>query len=381
MSDQARPDEATSDPASSDPASSDPAHHRRGRSTRRIAAGAVLGALVALLLAVTLGRSGEEGPVPGLFRTDPGNRSATGGSTTTTTPPPFAAPAGTCLTWVEPDASDAERVDCAEAHLFEVTGTVTLTPDFPAGAAFPTDDTWRSLVTERCTPLATDYLGGRFDPFGRFTVGAIKPSAASWRGGDRDLRCGLQTVGRSGALFATLGSAAEQDQSDVHEPGTCLGNDGVGVGDPVDCAQPHAVEIVGVVDLAPAFPDASPDEAAQDGLLSEECTRLAAEFAGGPTVVADKALTVFWETLRVESWDAGSRKVDCRLGAFLPDRSGFAPVSGSVRGDVVIGTEPAPPIEPTQGPVPPTATPAPVTPAPATPAPVPAATPAPVPPG
>ena len=69
-------------------------------------------------------------------------------------------------------------------------------------------------------------------------------------------------------------------------------------------------------------------------------------------MVAEKRLIVFSETLRPESWDAGSRRVDCRLGAFLPDRSGFAPVTGSVRGEVLIGAEPAPPLERTQGPAP-----------------------------
>jgi hypothetical protein len=44
--------------------------------------------------------------------------------------------------------------------------------------------------------------------------------------------------------------------------------------------------------------------------------------------------------------------VDCRLGAFLPDRSGFAPVTGSVKGPVQIGKEPAPPAVPNPGPAP-----------------------------
>jgi hypothetical protein len=59
-------------------------------------------------------------------------------------------------------------------------------------------------------------------------------------------------------------------------------------------------------------------------------------------VAANKGLTLFWQTLRLESWRAGSTQVDCRLGAFLPDRSGFAPVTGSVKGPVQIGKQPAP---------------------------------------
>ncbi len=320
---------------------------QRSLSIQRIAAGAVLGALLALLLA-TLLSGGAGGPGTGLLAGDRGDDS----DATTPAAAPFEAPAGSCLTWTRGDASDAERVSCEEPHLFEVTGVVDLAPEFGRTATFPVDETWRTLVTERCTPLSAQFLGGRFDPFGRLSVGAIKPSEGSWRTGDRALRCGLQAVGRSGALYPTTGSAATQDQSDVHTPGTCLGLDGVGVGDPVDCAKPHSVELVGVVDLGAAFPGGYPDEVAQDKLLSEECNRLAAEYAGGPQVVAEKRLIVFSETLRPESWEAGSRRVDCRLGAFLPDRSGFAPVTGSVRGEVLIGAEPAPPLERTQGPAP-----------------------------
>jgi len=317
----------------------------RSLSIQRIAAGAVLGALLALLLATLLGR-GVGGPGTGLLAED---RSDDSGATTGAAAS-FEAPAGSCLTWTRGDASDAERVSCDQPHLFEVTGVVDLAPEFGRAVTFPVDETWRTLVAERCTPLSTRFLGGRFDPVGRFSVGAIKPSEGSWRSGDRTLRCGLQAVGRSGALYPTTGSATTQDQSNVHPPGTCLGLDGIGVGDPVDCAQPHAVEVVGVVDLGAAFPDGYPDEMAQDKLLSDECNRLAAEYAGGPQVVGEKRLIVFSETLRPESWEAGSHRVDCRLGAFLPDRSGFAPVTGSVRGEVQIGAEPAPPLERTQGP-------------------------------
>lgn len=325
-------------------AMSDLEERPRSLSIQRIAAGAVLGALLALLLAALLG-GGVGGPGTGLLAGDGGDSGAT-----TTAAAPFEAPAGSCLTWTREDASDAERVSCTQPHLFEVTGLVGLAPEFGRTATFPVEEAWRTLVAERCTSLSTQYLGGRFDPFGRLSVGAIKPSEEGWRGGDRELRCGLQAVGRSGALYPTTGSAATQDQSDVHPPGTCLGLDGVGVGDPVDCAQPHSVEVVGVVDLGAAFPAGYPDQVAQDKLLSEECNRLAAEYAGGPQVVGEKGLIVFSETLRPESWEAGSRRIDCRLGAFLPDRSGFAPVRGSVRGEVQIGTEPAPPLERTQGP-------------------------------
>ncbi|MGB9281812.1 MAG: septum formation family protein [Pseudonocardiaceae bacterium] len=314
------------------------AGHRASRSARRIAAGAVLGALIALVVVgVPAGKAA-------LLAVEPGLGAAPSAQ-------PLRAPVHTCLTWEKPDAADARAVSCGEPHLFEVTGTVDL-QDFDAGAPFPDPQRWQQLVTERCTPLTIQALADHFDPFGRFTVGVIKPSEAGWVRGDRTLRCGVQSAGRTGILFLTTGTVLAQDQSDVHPPGTCLGNDGKTVGDPVDCAGPHAIEVVGVIDLKGSFAKGYPDEAAQDRVLNTECTRLSKEFAGGPAVVANKGLTLFWETLRKESWQAGSTRVDCRLGAFLPDRSGFAPVTGSVQGPVQISKQPAPAAPRNPGPAP-----------------------------
>ncbi|MBV9140112.1 MAG: septum formation family protein [Pseudonocardiales bacterium] len=305
-----------------------PAGRRAHRSTWRLAVGAVVGALTVLVaLGVPTGTAAR-------LATGPGPASAPSAQS-------LRAPAHACLSWHKPDAVDAAVVSCAQPHLFEVTATLDL-QDFGAEAGFPDPARWQQLVAQRCTPLSTQALAHHFDPFGRFTVGAIKPSETGWLHGDRTLRCGVESVGRTGTLFLTTGSVLAQDQSDVHPPGTCLGNDGKVVGDPANCADPHAVEIIGVVDLKGAFPKGYPDETAQDQVLNTECTRLAKDFAGSPTVVANKGLTLFWETLRPESWQAGSTRVDCRIGAFLPDHSGFAPVTGSVKGPVEVGKQPAP---------------------------------------
>ena len=208
----------------------------------------------------------------------------------------------------------------------------------------PDDGRWRQLVRERCDPVVQQYLGGRFDPDGRFRIGALKPSPTKWSQGDRELRCGLQSASRSGALYPMAGKAVEQDQSAVHAPGTCLGIDGRTIGDPVDCAGPHAVEAVGVVDLARKFDDDEfPAVDAQDEFLQTECTKIATAYAGGDDVIGAKKLTVYWDNLTEDSWTAGTRRVNCNLAALLPDRSGFAPVTGSVRGPVTVGDTPAPP--------------------------------------
>ena len=308
---------------------------RRSPAPRRLGVGVLAGALTMFLVALLDTVTGAQVPVLGSFAALP---APAGQQEVVEMAPPPATP-GTCLTWSRPDASDTSVVDCTQTHLFEQAGTVTLSDQ----KDLPDDGRWRQLVRERCDPVVRDYLGGRFDPDGRYRVGALKPSPAKWDQGDRELRCGLQSASRSGALYPMAGKAREQDQSAVHEPGTCLGIDGRTIGDPVDCAGAHAVEAVGVVDLGDKFDDEFPAVDEQDEFLQTACTKLATTYSGGDDVIADKELTVYWDNLTEDSWKAGTRRVNCNLAALLPDRSGFAPVTGSVRGPVTVGDTPAPP--------------------------------------
>jgi hypothetical protein len=329
---------------------------RRGLAPRRLGAGVLAGALTMFVVALLDTVTGAQVPVLGSFAALP---APAGQEEIVEVAPPPATP-GTCLTWTRADASDTTVVDCGQTHLFEQAGTVQLTDQ----KELPDDSRWRQLVRERCDPVVRDYLGGRFDPDGRYRVGALKPSAAKWSQGDRELRCGLQSASRSGALYPMAGKAAEQDQAAVHAPGTCLAIDGRTIGDPVDCGGAHAVEAVGVVDLGAEFDDDFPAVDAQDEFLQTECTKIATTYAGGDEVIAEKKLTVYWDNLTEDSWKAGTRRVNCNLAALLPDRSGFAPVTGSVRGPVTVGDAPAPPASNTPEPGVPAQVP-PVEPAPA----------------
>src|ERR1700738_424551 len=83
------------------------------RRVRRIAAGAVLGALVMLVaVGVPTGKAALLAIEPSLPPT-PSAQS-------------LRAPAHTCLTLQLPDAADAAAVSCSAPHLFEVTGTLDL---------------------------------------------------------------------------------------------------------------------------------------------------------------------------------------------------------------------------------------------------------------
>lgn len=306
-----------------------------GPAGKRLVIGLVIGALTMLGVATLDAVSGAQVPVLGSLAALP---VVAAGGELPERPRPLPTP-GSCLDWKRADAADTAPVDCAAPHLFEQAGPAQVS-DL---AEIPDDKRWRQLVNERCTPVVVSYLSGHFDPDGKFRVGALKPSQKDWSDGDRTLSCGLQAASRSGMVFPIVGKVAEQDQADVHDPGTCLGIDGKAIGDPVDCAQPHAVESAGAVDLAPKFPSAFPAVADQDAYLQPTCTKLASDYAGGADVITKKKLTVYWDNLTAESWNAGTRKVGCNLAALLPDRSGFAPVTGSVRGPVTVGDTPAPP--------------------------------------
>jgi hypothetical protein len=317
-------------------------------TARRIGVGVLVGAFLMLVVATVDSFAGTGMPVLG--------SAVSGGGSTQAEAPPAPPPpdtAGTCLNWTRDDAADTAAVDCARPHLFEQAGSVKLL-DQPV---FPNDAAWQKLVSDRCTPAVTGYLKGKFDPDGKFRVGALKPSQQRWDGGDKGMRCGLQSASRSGEMLPITGTVASQDQSAVVSPGTCLGINGRTVGDPVNCAQPHAVEAVGVIDLGQQFKDKPPSVDDQDGFLQPACQKAANDFAGNDQVIGQKKLTVYWDNLSEASWNAGSRKVNCNLATLLPDGSGFSAITGSIKGNLTVADQPAAPAAPSAPSGPPTGAP------------------------
>ncbi|MFI5500403.1 septum formation family protein [Nocardia asteroides] len=257
-----------------------------------------------------------------------------------------SAAVGDCLSWTRSDRSDLVKVSCEDKHLFEVAGVIDLSAypgrEFSGGTRHPDSLRMTELRDEHCIPAVQQYLGGRFDPRGRYMVNVMSPSPAGWQHGDRTLRCGLQVAATATSPAAT-GSVTKVDQSKVHTVGTCLGINQNLPTDPVDCAQPHAVEIVGTVDLAANFTGGPPSEADQDKFVEAECNRLSSDYLGSPDAIRNKTLTLFFDYLEPTSWLAGSKKLDCWLGKGA-DREGFAPIVGSARGEILIdGQAPVPP--------------------------------------
>jgi hypothetical protein len=69
----------------------------------------------------------------------------------------------------------------------------------------------------------------------------------------------------------------------------------------------------------------------QDELLPAKCDTMAAEYSGGADLKAQN-LVVTWDNRVLESWTAGSKKVNCKIGAAVgADAAGLTPWNGSVR--------------------------------------------------
>ncbi|SDP76144.1 septum formation family protein [Lentzea jiangxiensis] len=239
----------------------------------------------------------------------------------------YQAGVGECLNWEKPDLSDAQKVDCSAAHKFEVTGTADITAAYPKEAPFPDAAAWEKIAQDNCAQAATTYMSGKLDPKGKYGVSTLNPDETRWSSGYRQLRCGLQVTAPSGAALPSYGSAKTQDQSNVYDPGVCVAlAENNTVGDPVECAKPHAFEIVGVVQH-PEGPFVAPEQ--QDKVMSEQCATIAADYTGGADLKAKKLL-VTWDTRAEESWAVGSRKANCKIGA-IPEGTNLVAWEGSVR--------------------------------------------------
>jgi hypothetical protein len=118
----------------------------------------------------------------------------------------------------------------------------------------------------------------------------------------------------------------------VHEPGTCFGLVDGDVGDPVPCSGEHAYEVVGIVDLSKTFdPKSYPSESNQLNRLVDLCPQVAQTYTGNADL-KKLELSLYPDTMKKESWQAGSYRVNCKVGAREPNGK-LRPVRGSVKAD------------------------------------------------
>jgi hypothetical protein len=91
----------------------------------------------------------------------------------------------------------------------------------------------------------------------------------------------------------------------------------------------HAYEVVGIVDLSKTFdPKTYPPEATQLNKLVDLCPPVAKQYTGNADL-KKLQLSLYPDTLKKESWAAGSYRVNCKVGAREPNGA-LRAVRGSV---------------------------------------------------
>ena len=311
-------------------------------STARSAAAVRTGLVAALAAAVAVGSYGY-------FSVDTPGDNGNGSTVSSVAEPangenggngaaPFTtADVGACLTWdiaEDGTVSNFQQASCDGEHRFEISARENLaaypSSEFGRTASMPGLTRQAQLREELCQTPTLRYLGGRFDPVGRYSIAPILPPAEAWEAGDRTMLCGIQSTDASGVPMLTTGAAAEQDQAVVAQPGQCVYVDDSRSLRTVDCAENHQLETTAIVDLAPVFPEGTPSIEDQDRHLQDACTQAAIDYLGGEENLYRSTLQPYWGTLGQASWIGGSRSVNCSLFHATPE-GGFSNLNGTAR--------------------------------------------------
>jgi predicted heme/steroid binding protein len=260
------------------------------------------------------------------------------------------AKSGDCLNWPERTPDAAQVVNCADEHRFEVAESIDMRTfpgsEYGPDAAPPSAARIQQISQEQCQAAARQHLGAKFDPNGKFTVSLLWSGDKAWRdSGERRMLCGLQLPGANNQQQAFKGKIADLDQSKVWPAGTCIGIDPVTsqpTDIPIDCAAPHAMEITGTVNLGERFPGPLPADADQDAFIKDSCTKMTDAYLA-PIQLRSTTLTLFYSTIALPSWSAGSHQVSCNIGATLGN-GGWSVLLNGAKGPLAInGQPPVPP--------------------------------------
>jgi hypothetical protein len=232
---------------------------------------------------------------------------------------------GDCVKWDQrkdgPGTRDTDVVACDQPHLIEITGR-TVASDAPA---YPPESEWDRLIQSGdCAAQAKAYLGGVVDPYGRFGVGAIRPSLESWNAGDREMWCGLQVHSLAADhdpevsdLFT--GTVQSQPQAMLWPTGSCLGGQegSRAIDGTVPCTAAHTYEIVGSVNAAARFTSPPPASSPLwNSRLGNDCDKVARARFGG-RLPAGVSTSIF--PIDPAGWAAGRRTTECAVARFGAD--------------------------------------------------------------
>jgi hypothetical protein len=254
---------------------------------------------------------------------------------------------GDCLNWPNKAPDQASIVDCKDNHRFEVASSVDMRTfpgsEYGPNAAAPTAARIQQISLEQCQAAVERYLGTKYDPNSKFTIGMLWSGEKAWsQAGERRMLCGLQLPGAGNESQQVYkGRVADLDESKVWQAGTCLGIDTTAnqpTDVPIDCAGPHAMEVTGFVNVAEKFPGTLPAEPDQDAFIKDACTRMTDAYLA-PVELRATTLTLIYSTISLPSWSAGSHEVSCSIGATLGN-GGWATLVGSAKGKLLINGQP-----------------------------------------
>lgn len=268
------------------------------------------------------------------------------------------AAAGACVTWdptKDRGISNFHEVDCAEKHRFEVASKEDLaiypSSEFGPNAEPASVKRQGELREELCSGPTMEYLKGKLDPEGRYSIASILPPPPAWQAGDRTMLCGLQSPGQDGQPILTRGKVTEQDQAQVAQPGQCVRLGPNGSPAIVDCGEDHSFEVTSIEDLRAPFPQGNPSQEDQDKFLSGRCPDAAREYLGGDDALYNSTLEPFWTTIPMNSWAGGSHSTNCALFKGNDDGS-MATLKGTAKDKFTIDGKnppPQPPRNPLRG--------------------------------
>ena len=264
-------------------------------------------------------------------------------NTTTSTPSPgdsatpfTEASAGDCVTWdvgSDGNFSNFNVTDCSDQHRFEVATVENLaiypTSEFGPEAEMPNMERQAQLREELCQGSTLNYLEGQFDPAGKYSIAPILPPSDAWANGDRTMLCGLQTTNEDGIPQRTEGRVSEVDQANLAAPGECreIGEDQVLR--TVDCAKPHQMETISVVNLGEEMPQETPSVEEQNDFLASRCADDAIAYVGDEEKLYQSTLQPYWGTISETSWNGGTRSVNCSLIHAGKDGNSFSDIVGT----------------------------------------------------
>ncbi len=254
------------------------------------------------------------------------------------------ADAGTCLTWQLSNKaiSAFEQTDCAGPHRFEVSSRENLavypTSEFGPTAKLPSQTRQAQLREELCKEPTMSYLGGTFDPSGKYSIASILPPQEFWDAGDRTLLCGVQATDEKGTVITTTGKVSHQDQARIFAVGDCVAVDSTNAARVVECSKPHQLETTAIVDLLAVFPDSTPSVEQQDTHLKKVCTKAAQDYLGGDDPLYYSTLQPFWTSVSESSWSRGSHSVNCSL--MFADGNKLGTLEGSAKGTFTVNGNP-----------------------------------------